>query len=49
VGSGNTLTLTLNISFSSSFVGNRIFYTAAGNVAGTENSGWNALGAWTVP
>jgi hypothetical protein len=49
VGSGNTLTLTLNISFSSSFAGNRIFYTAAGNVAGTENSGWNALGAWTVP
>ena len=48
-GSGNTLTLTLNVSFSSSFEGNRIFYTAAGNAAGTENSGWNALGAWTVP
>jgi uncharacterized repeat protein (TIGR01451 family) len=48
-GSGNTLTLTLNISFSSSFAGNRIFYTAAGNAAGTENSGWQALGAWTVP
>jgi hypothetical protein len=48
-GSGNTLTLTLNINFSSSFAGNRIFYTAAGNAAGTENSGWHALGAWTVP
>jgi hypothetical protein len=48
-GSGNTLTLTLNVSFTGPFAGNRIFYTAAGNAAGTENSGWNALGAWTVP
>ncbi len=48
-GSGNTLTLTLNVSFTGAFAGNRIFYTAAGNAAGTENSGWNALGAWTVP
>jgi len=48
-GSGNTLTLTLNVSFTGPFAGNRIFYTAAGNAAGTENSGWQALGAWTVP
>ena len=48
-GSGNTLTLTLNVSFTGAFAGNRIFYTASGNAAGTENSGWNALGAWTVP
>jgi hypothetical protein len=48
-GSGNTLTLTLNVSFTGPFAGNRIFYTAAGNAAGTENSGWHALGAWTVP
>jgi hypothetical protein len=48
-GSGNTLTLTLNVSFTGAFAGNRIFYTAAGNAAGTENSGWHALGAWTVP
>jgi hypothetical protein len=48
-GSGNTLTLTLNVSFTGAFAGNRIFYTAAGNAAGTENSGWQALGAWTVP
>ena len=48
-GSGNTLTLTLNVSFTPAFAGNRIFYTAAGNAAGTENSGWQALGAWTVP
>jgi sugar lactone lactonase YvrE len=48
-GSGNTLTLTLNVSFTGAFAGNRIFYTAAGNAASTENSGWHALGAWTVP
>jgi len=48
-GSGNTLTLTLNLSFTGPFAGNRIFYTAAGNAAGTGNSGWQALGAWTVP
>jgi sugar lactone lactonase YvrE len=48
-GSGNTLTLTLNVSFTPAFAGNRVFYTAAGNAAGTENSGWQALGAWTVP
>jgi uncharacterized repeat protein (TIGR01451 family) len=48
-GIGNTLTLTLSVSFTGPFAGNRIFYTAAGNVAGTENSGWHALGAWTVP
>jgi len=49
VGSGNTLTLTLNMSFAGSFVGNRILYTAARNGSGTANSGWQALGAWAVP
>jgi hypothetical protein len=48
VGSGNTLTLTLNMSFTGTFMGNRVFYTAARN-AGTANSGWQALGAWAVP
>jgi hypothetical protein len=48
VGSGNTLTLTLNMSFTGTFMGNRILYTAARN-GGTANSGWQALGAWTVP
>ncbi|HYW41636.1 MAG TPA: SBBP repeat-containing protein [Bryobacteraceae bacterium] len=48
VGSGNTLTLTLNITFKSPFGGNQIFYlgvvTAAGN-----SSGWCPLGVWQVP
>ena len=44
--SGNTLTLTLAITFASSFSGNKVFYTAA---AGSSNSGWQALGTWYVP
>jgi sugar lactone lactonase YvrE len=48
-GSGNTLTLTLNMSFKAAFAGNRIFYTAAGDMSGTKNSGWQALGAWGAP
>jgi hypothetical protein len=48
VGSGNTLTLTLNVRFSSSFVGERIIYMAARDVA-ERNSGWQAMGRWTVP
>lgn len=48
-GSDDTLTLTLNVSFTGSFAGNQIFYTAARNSSGTENSGWQALGAWAVP
>jgi hypothetical protein len=43
------LTLTLNVSFTGAFAGNRIFHTAARNAAGTENSGWQAVGGWTVP
>ena len=46
--SGNTLTLNLAITFSSSFAGNRVFYLAArNNIAG--NSGWQAVGSVTVP
>jgi len=47
-GSGNTLTLTLNVRFSSSFAGERIIYMAARDVA-ERNSGWQAMGRWTVP
>jgi hypothetical protein len=46
-GSGNTLTLTLNMSFKPSFAGNRAFYLAARDMA-EHNSGWQALGTWTV-
>jgi hypothetical protein len=44
---GNTLTLTLNITFASAFAGNKIFYMAARSA--TQNSGWQALGTWRVP
>jgi hypothetical protein len=45
--SGNTLTLTLAITFAPGFGGNKIFYTAARS--NTQNSGWQALGTWNVP
>jgi hypothetical protein len=44
---GNTLTVTLAITFASGFAGNRIVYVAART--GTHNSGWQPLGTWTVP
>jgi hypothetical protein len=47
-GAGNTLTLTLSITFASGFAGNQIVYTAARN-SSTGNSGWQALGTWNVP
>jgi hypothetical protein len=47
-GSGNTLTLTLNMSFGGTFAGNRAFYLAARDVV-EHNSGWQASGSWTVP
>jgi hypothetical protein len=37
----------LNVAFISSFVGDRIFYMAARDVA-ERNSGWQAKGRWTV-
>jgi len=47
-GSGNTLTVALNIIFTAGFGGNKVMYLAAGNVAG-GNSGWQALGVWQAP
>ncbi|SPF50568.1 hypothetical protein SBA4_4430014 [Candidatus Sulfopaludibacter sp. SbA4] len=47
-GSGNNLTLTLAITFSSSFTGNKVFYLSAGDTS-SNNSGWQALGTWGVP
>jgi hypothetical protein len=46
--SGNTLTLNLAITFSSSFAGNQVFYLAARNNS-TGNSGWQAVGSVNVP
>jgi len=47
-GSGNTLTLVLSLGFSSAFGGNKVVYTSAQDKAG-GNSGWQALGTWSVP
>jgi len=46
--SGNTLVLNLDLTFSSSFAGNQVFYLAARN-SSTGNSGWQAVGSVTVP
>ena len=43
VGSGNTFTLTLNMTFAPGFGGNRITYIAGRDQAG-YNSDWQALG-----
>ena len=48
VGSGTTLTLTLNIAFKPAFAGNKIAYVAARD-QGQGNSNWQALGVWQVP
>jgi len=47
-GSGNTLTLTVNLSFAAGFAGNKVTYMAARDLQG-GNSGWQALGVWNVP
>ncbi|SPF36384.1 exported hypothetical protein [Candidatus Sulfopaludibacter sp. SbA4] len=46
-GSGSTLTLVLNLSFAASFVGNKVVYTAARDLAG-NNSGWQTMGMHAV-
>ncbi|SPF52304.1 hypothetical protein SBA4_50007 [Candidatus Sulfopaludibacter sp. SbA4] len=45
---GNTLTLTFSLGFSPSFAGNRVTYMAARDVTDIVNSGWQAMGSWTV-
>jgi len=47
-GSGNTLTLVLNITFKPAFGGNQITYVAARD-QGQGNSNWQASGVWQVP
>jgi hypothetical protein len=46
--SGSYLTLTLNLAFKSALAGNRAFYVAARDMM-EHNSGWRAMGTWTVP
>lgn len=45
--SGNTLTLTIPITFTHGFAGNQLFFLAARN--NTQNSGWQAVGSAAVP
>jgi len=45
--SGNSVTLTLAITFASGFAGNKLFYLSAQDASG--NSGWQVLGTWNVP
>jgi len=46
--SNNTITLTLNIVFKAAFAGNRVLYAAARDLAAGNNTGWQAVGTWTV-
>jgi len=45
---GNTLTLTLSLNFRLTFPGNQIVYMAARDATGVNNSGWQAMGTWSV-
>jgi uncharacterized repeat protein (TIGR01451 family) len=46
-GSGNVLTLTLSITFTPSFAGNKLVYMAARDLL--NNSGWQTMGTHGVP
>jgi hypothetical protein len=46
LGSGKVLTVTVSITFSSGFSGNRVVYTAAQD---STSSGWQTLGTWNIP
>jgi uncharacterized membrane protein/fibronectin type 3 domain-containing protein len=45
--SGNTMTLSLTLTFSPSFAGTKDIYMYA--AGGSANSGWQTRGTWTVP
>jgi streptogramin lyase len=47
-GSGDTLMLTLDIFFYEGFAGNHAVYSAARDSAGNNNTGWQAVGTWSV-
>ena len=47
VGSGNTLTLTLNVTYKTPFLGNKVIYTAARDQPG-NSTGWSTVGATIV-
>jgi predicted chitinase len=47
-GSGNSLTLSLNITFNAAFLGAKNMYMTATNAAGLSSS-WLSMGTWTIP
>lgn len=47
-GSGNSLTMTLVITFKAPFAGNKVLYVAAQDNT-LSNSGWQTIGTWNVP
>ena len=46
--SGNNVSLNLTMAFSPAFGGNRVFYLASRDSTDANNSGWQAMGTWTV-
>ena len=44
----NTLMLTLNVTFTSAFTGNRVIYAAGRDTAGGNNTDWQAMGTVSV-
>jgi len=46
---GETLSLLLNTTFSSTFSGNRTFFLAARDINGSNNTGWQSSGTWMAP
>jgi len=44
----NTMTLSLNITFTGAFAGNRVLYVAGRDHADGNNTDWQAAGTWTV-
>jgi hypothetical protein len=45
--SGNNLAVSAAVTFASAFAGNKVIYSAARS--SSENSGWQAVGTWTLP
>ena len=46
--SGNSLALTLNITFAAEFGGNRVIYLASRDVNEANNTDWHSMGTWAV-
>ena len=48
-GNGNNLSLALSIAFTAAFDGNRVFYLAARDGNGGNNTDWQAVGSVAIP